>query len=134
LAFSLCANPVVTKSERNGKPERHDVIMNAKKQLEQQDEARVHPAELIQNVGCDWLTKRAAKHGFQLEQMRVDGYRQHRFKKAPSGQPVCFSTLEFNGLLTVTNPELFHQALCHGIGPAKSFGCGLLLVRRVAIP
>ena len=41
------------------------------------------------------------------------------------------STLDFSGLLTVTAPEKFLSALYGGIGPAKGFGCGLLLVKRV---
>ncbi|MEA2080768.1 MAG: type I-E CRISPR-associated protein Cas6/Cse3/CasE [Pseudomonadota bacterium] len=45
------------------------------------------------------------------------------------GKEINFSTLDYSGLLTVTDPELFKAALFQGIGPAKAFGCGLLLVR-----
>ena len=34
-------------------------------------------------------------------------------------------------VLTVSDPLAFAVALAGGIGPAKAFGCGLLLVRRV---
>jgi len=57
----------------------------------------------------------------------VDGYAQHRGKR---GQ-ISISTVDFAGQLTVTDPVALKQALFDGIGHAKAFGCGLLLVRRV---
>jgi CRISPR system Cascade subunit CasE len=59
----------------------------------------------------------------------VDGYIQHRFVKPKKKQMVQISTLDFTGLLTVTDPERFTTALFNGIGPAKGFGCGLMMVR-----
>ena len=129
LAFSLCANPVITRRNERSKPVRHDVVMHAKKQLEDSDSTTL--AELIQQTGQEWLQTRAEKHGFRLEQVRVDGYRQHRLWKGRGIAPIRFSTLEFNGLLTVLDSGQFVNTLYHGIGPAKGFGCGLLLVRRV---
>lgn len=41
-------------------------------------------------------------------------------------------TVTYQGLLKVTAPEILRGKLRNGIGPAKSFGCGLLLVRRLA--
>ena len=41
-----------------------------------------------------------------------------------------FSTVDLSGELTVLEPEIFANALYDGIGHAKAFGCGLLLVRR----
>lgn len=35
------------------------------------------------------------------------------------------------GELMITNPELFQLALFNGLGHAKAFGCGLMLVRRI---
>ena len=33
--------------------------------------------------------------------------------------------------LEVADPARFFDALVRGVGPAKAFGCGLMLVRRV---
>jgi CRISPR system Cascade subunit CasE len=131
LAFALCANPVITKPGAHGKPMRHDVVMNAKQQQDAQEESPVALGTLIQQVGRAWLIDRAERCGFHLEQVRVDGYRQHQFSKARAGQRIRFSTLDFNGLLTVVDAERFRHTLFHGLGPAKGFGCGLLLIRRV---
>ena len=42
-----------------------------------------------------------------------------------------FTTVDFSGQLAVTDPLAFVAALGSGIGRAKAFGCGLLLIRRV---
>lgn len=49
-------------------------------------------------------------------------------KSAPSGhgRTVTIATAQFDGLLTVTDPELLRAALTQGIGRAKAYGCGLL--------
>jgi len=90
-------------------------------------------AELIHQAGMEWLQKRAERHGFSFvpKQVHVDDYQQHRAAKKGGQKPIRYSTLDFTGLLTVTDATCFRQALTQGIGPAKAFGCGLLLVRRV---
>jgi len=132
LAFTLRANPIRSKRDEENKQHRHDVVMEAKTRLRKNDEQTPLPA-LVQDEGSKWLLSRAERCGFQFkpEHIRVDGYRQHRFLKGKGNKQVSLSTLEFNGLLTVTDPSLFIETLYTGIGPAKGFGCGLMLVRRV---
>jgi hypothetical protein len=43
-----------------------------------------------------------------------------------------FSTVDLTGELVVTDAERFATTLASGIGRAKAFGCGLLLVRPLA--
>ncbi len=130
LGFLLRANPVRT---REGK--RHDVVMEEKKRLQAQGIPRDQwplEAELVQESGEKWLKDRSEKAGFRLLMVRADGYRQHEFSKAKGGHPVRFSTIDFNGVLEVSDPCLFFQdALCKGLGPAKGLGCGMMLVRRM---
>jgi CRISPR system Cascade subunit CasE len=132
LHFKLRVNPVVT---RNGK--RHDVVMDAKQRLgwkELPPVERPTLSTLAYEAGTIWLAGRAEKHGFALTptSLMVDGYRTH----AAHGRGrtrIRFSTLDFSGELTILNTEQFLHALYRGIGPAKGFGCGLLLVKRMAL-
>lgn len=116
---------------------RHDVVMEAKTEIDFKNlpnEKRPHVATLIQEAGLDWIADRGNEYGFSVvaSGTRADGYVQHRFFKGKGGKPITFSTLEFDGILTVTEPDLFvNKCLFVGIGPAKGFGCGLMLVRRV---
>lgn len=141
LSFQLCANPVVTKKNAEGKSQRHDVVMQAKKKLlsahglsaeakwAEWSDADSKPMlyELVQSSCLAWLQSRAEGNGFSVIQASVDSYQQNRAGK----KDIRFSTVDFSGELVVTNPELFQQALLNGIGHAKAFGCGLLLVKRV---
>lgn len=132
LGFTLCANPIRSKRDVDGRQHRHDVIMEAKRVKKERGEAIVLQ-DIVQEHGSRWLIERAEVNGFgvQQEHLRVDGYRQHKFFKGKGHRPISFSTVEINGLLTVTDPEPFIKCLLTGIGPAKGFGCGLMLVRRV---
>lgn len=132
LAFSLRVNPVKAKkaSKEAERGKRHDVVMEAKKTILKDQWGPV--PELIEKAGLGWLSARAEKNGFSLvdKAVRVDGYRQHRLFKGGHGM-IRFSTLDFNGLLTVTDAGVFTKTLFNGIGPAKGFGCGLMLVKKV---
>lgn len=138
LGFVLRANPVRTRkasSDPNDKRRyRDDVVMQAKRQeaaREPEPCGRASQAELIQRAGPGWLADRAERNGFALEAVHVDDYRQHRLTKRGQNQAIRFSTLDYRGILSVLDVERFLVALSNGIGPAKAFGCGLLLVRRV---
>jgi CRISPR system Cascade subunit CasE len=149
LAFSLRANPVETiKQERTdaeqeqhsaqrkaqGLPEKstkkrihHDVVMSLKKSLADEKQ-HYSQAELEQQAGEKWLHGRARKNGFKVLSVTAQGYRQHHFKK----RQIKISSLDFDGVLEITDPELFiEHALYKGIGSAKAFGCGLLMIKRI---
>jgi len=134
FAFSLRANPVIRRKGEDGKSKRHDVVMDLKRQCGYQSQSRAErkaEGELIQIAGSKWLQSRAEKHGFSVSEkaIRIEGYHQHRSSRA--GRQITFSTLDITGVLRVESPGLFTQALQAGIGPAKAFGCGLMLVRRL---
>ena len=160
LAFKLRVNPIqhdkkerteseielwsASRKERglNEKPPtkkriRHDVVMEAKTRMNFRKiphDKRPHVAELIQEAGFAWLKGCENDRGFSVngKVVRVDGYNQQKFFKGRGVKPVTFSTLDFNGILTVKDPDTFiMKSLYEGIGPAKAFGCGLMLVRRI---
>lgn len=131
LAFSLRANPVVRRREQpRRRSTKHDVVMDA---------LRAHPVgersgrrpDLIREIGFAWLDRQGRKAGFAIRPsgVRVDGYEQLRVVRR-GRPPMSFSTLDFSGVLTVINPAAFLPALANGFGAAKSYGCGLMLVRR----
>lgn len=124
LAFRLRANPT---KRVNGK--RVDVVMHARTlaQAEGRDERPVYEA------GRAWLAQRLETAGARLgDGLEVAGYLQHRFAPATGGRrAIVLSQLEFDGVLEVVDPERFLDRLRRGLGPAKAFGFGLLLLRPV---
>lgn len=133
--FNLRANPVVTVTTSSDKKERHDVVMREKKRIGYKNlpkDTRPLEQEIVQQTCIPWLEQRAESLGFQLnrQHLLVDGYQPHQ-SYAKGQQPICYSTVDFQGVLTVTETTLFQQTLFQGIGKAKAFGCGLLLIKRV---
>ncbi len=138
FAFSLTANPVVTRwiGDDTKRHARHDVVMDAKRELDANNVPKADrptTPEIVQAAGLKWLASRAERCGFAVEKghVRVDGYRQHWFRKRGKKREIRLSTVDFNGILTVTESEAFTKTLFEGVGPAKGFGCGLLLIRRL---
>ena len=135
LSFILRANPIVTKQDLAGKHHRHDVVMEAKTRLKEERITRDEwpsDAEIVQDEGFKWLEKKGQQNGFSIKEefVRADGYMQQKFYKLDGKQLINISSIDFSGALTVIDPELFKNALFKGIGPAKGFGCGLMMVRR----
>lgn len=134
LAFSLRANPVVTRPGPpgpNGRPRRirHDVVMHRLKPLPQGERAAPRRSAMAA-AGTAWLQAQGERHGFALVgALQVDGYDQ-RLIRRKSGKPVRFSVLDLDGLLEVREPKTFLAALAQGFGKAKAWGCGLMLIRR----
>lgn len=101
----------------------------------------------------DWLGRQGARCGFSLPQAQTtlgrDGkpviFRDRPYDSLTLDLPVCqvvdlndgrrspspdrrikFSAARFDGVLQISNLNLFTHALENGIGPAKGFGFGLL--------
>lgn len=127
LAFSIRINPVVKRRDEGGRQYRHDLVMDLKKNY---PESADNQAERVQHAAWQWLANRQSQYGFELVAPTVIGeaYRQWRFS-GKGGDRISFSSIDCSGQLTVTNTSRFESALMNGVGPAKAFGCGLLLIR-----
>ena len=84
-----------------------------------------------------WMIRQGQRHGFSLAKddnnqckLQNSAYRWHSIK-AEKEKKSGFSSVDFLGDLEITDVEKFTKALFGGIGRAKAFGCGLMLVRRV---
>ena len=42
--------------------------------------------------------------------------------------------VDIKGILTVTDPQLFHSTVRNGVGSAKAFGFGMLCLSPTSIP
>ncbi len=115
LSFRLRANPTV-KKKREGKKHGNRVpLVREERQIA-------------------WLKQKGERHGFRLLRVTVSEPQRYRIwkqrvsKKGDSAPPITLFTVRFDGVLQITDPEAFAQALRQGIGPSKAFGCGLLSV------
>ena len=85
----------------------------------------------------NWMIKQAKTYGYSLLKDKNDQYKlqnsAYRWQsiKAAKGKKSGFSSVDFLGDLEITDVEKFTKALFKGIGRAKAFGCGLMLVKRI---
>lgn len=131
LLFKLRANPTVArKSDGEKRSRRHDVLMDAKWRCRQ--EGRDAPWELREAMDASaeqWLSDRSEAWGFVLESApQLSSYRQHQWQRRQ--RQIRFSSVDYEGVITVTDPERLRAALFNGVGRSRAFGCGMIMVRR----
>lgn len=116
LAFLLTANPVktITDTQRDAKPDK--ISEKCRVPL-------IHEADQR-----TWLTRKLANAG-EIIAANVLPHAPMYFRKGNRGGKLATAT--FDGVLRVNDSTRLTELLENGVGPAKGFGCGLLLVRRV---
>ena len=131
LRFDLRANPVVNISATRGaRGKRHDIVMHALSKFETAERAAARE-EVMRVTGSAWLAAKGAAGGFSVDPGRlyIDRYERVRIPREDA-RAVVFSTLTFQGLLTVFEPTRFLECILRGFGAAKAYGCGLMLIRQ----
>jgi len=79
-----------------------------------------------------WLAVRGEDRGFQLSDqcgLECTGYQWNTL--AEKSRKAGFASVDYEGVLTVTDPDRFTPMLVNGLGKARAFGCGLMMVRRI---
>jgi CRISPR system Cascade subunit CasE len=131
LRFDLRANPVVSVPAKPGeRGKRHDVVMHFLSKLPPAQRAS-RREQAIRDVGTAWLAHRSEGTGFAVDPdaLYIDRYERVRIPREDA-RAVIFSTLTFQGVLTVSDPARFLTSVLSGFGAAKAYGCGLMLIRR----
>lgn len=113
LYFRLRANPVAKRATPDNPQTRRMGLLREQDQIA-------------------WLERKAVKGGFKIVNCRAmpEGIVKSDNNENTSGKSKKIShyAVLFEGILKVTEPELFLQSISNGIGPAKGFGFGLLSV------
>lgn len=152
---------IARKVDGSKNSKRHDVVMDAQRQflvaackerglahVEKKSELRKlllsHPDfqnqeqrnklsddldAAIESAAIEWIKKRGNTHGYELNSVQATGYRWNALPE--KDRNAGFSSMDYEGILTVADPEAFTQMLILGLGPSKAFGCGLMLIRRI---
>jgi CRISPR system Cascade subunit CasE len=128
LAFALRANAVVTRKNEKGEPKRSDIVMDRLRAYPKGARAKERD-RLAFEAGHDWLAAQGIKAGFRLDTLREARYRTTAIPRR-KGPSIELGVLDLEGTITIDDPSPFLPALAAGFGKAKSFGCGLMLIRR----
>jgi len=130
LYVSLRANAVVKRKGADGRQDRFDVVQDARSRYKAEGAEPPPRARLAQECGVSWLLARQEAMGlcFEDTSLVVESYALRRYWRG--GHEVKFGTLDFAGFAEVCDSDKALDALRNGVGPAKGFGCGLVLARR----
>ncbi len=111
--FQLCANPtkkVASKPDgtltRNGRR----VSLGKREEL------------------VEWICRKGEQGGFAIDLGTLRTFSRGREYFERKGNRGLHSAVEFEGVLSVTDAEKFHETFRQGIGSAKAFGFGLLVI------
>lgn len=112
--FQLCANPTrkVVKLDPSGKPTKN---------------GRREPLRTREEL-AQWIVRKGQQGGFSpaLDTLRIVPLGRRWFQR--KGGDGTHSAVDYKGVLEVCDPQKFIDAFRRGIGPAKGFGFGLLLL------
>lgn len=112
LRFKLRANPV--KAIRDDHKQRKN------------GEHKIRVPLIREEQQVDWLIRKVKEYAM-VESVIVRNEVPLYFYKRDSGRGKI-QTVSFEGYLKVIEPDGVKQLLLSGIGPAKSFGCGMLSI------
>jgi CRISPR system Cascade subunit CasE len=129
--FLLAAPPQVTSVEpefRTGDCYRFRLRANPTVKKQDEKHRNGYRAGLVREEDqLKWLRDKGLQQcGFELLEARISPEAKITSRKGSSGPVMTFLAVRFDGLLRVTDPEKFLEAVQSGIGPAKAFGFGLL--------
>ncbi|MBQ7529835.1 type I-E CRISPR-associated protein Cas6/Cse3/CasE [bacterium] len=116
--FRLVANPTLSQARNNDGERKRGKVMG-------------HITTAYQEK---WLLDRAEKHGFLLnnEEFRVVKNGWLHFRKGNDKYFVSILSATYDGILTVSDVELFRETLVNGLGRGKAYGQGMLTIAKPA--
>ena len=126
LHFSLRAEITRSKFMKGKRGKKYDPVL----EKHNRDPSRSY-ADIVHEVGSLWLSEKSERYGFEVEDLTKIDYEPVSFVRPTDRRHIRLAVIDFEGILKATNSNVFINTLKIGIGRAKGFGCGLMLVRRI---
>ncbi len=122
--FQLCANP--TKKVGKAMPDGSLTKNGRRVPLARREEV------------VDWIKRKGGQGGFVVDEVTLRTFprgREYFQKRDRNGKAVTglHSAVELEGVLSVTDPARFYETFKRGIGSAKAFGFGLLVIVPIEV-
>jgi CRISPR system Cascade subunit CasE len=76
----------------------------------------------------EWITRKGEQGGFIVDETTLRTFSRGRDYFEKNGMHGLHSAVEFQGVLTVNDSVRFHETFSRGIGSAKAFGFGMLVI------
>lgn len=79
-----------------------------------------------------WVNRKGEQGGFSVDEDTLRTFSRGRAYFEKNGVRGLHSAVELQGVLTLTDPQKFHETFTRGVGSAKAFGFGLLVIAPTA--
>lgn len=130
LRFSLRANAVVARGAPGAPSKRHDLVMDALSRVPRSERADARE-EAVLHAARAWLARIGPGAGFEPVSDRVVPVAYDRLSvPRGAGKAAIFGIMDIEGQMVVREPSRLLARMAEGFGRARSFGCGLMLIRR----
>ncbi|MBL6082425.1 type I-E CRISPR-associated protein Cas6/Cse3/CasE [Belnapia sp. T18] len=135
LRFTLRANPVSAEPappKGSGGPRRgrrHDIVTKTLLPQRGAEPGTIDYDAVALAAARDWMERRGRDAGFSLTKDFVVEGRDWVSIRRRRQRPIEIGVMDLAGVLELTDPEVFMQALGAGFGRSKAFGYGLMMVR-----
>jgi CRISPR system Cascade subunit CasE len=129
--FVLRVNATVARGGApgvRGKP--CDVVMDALRSSPPGDRGAARSA-VLEPAARGWLEARSIPNGFRLEKLTVVAYNVLQIPRPRGAARASLGVLDLEGTLSVVDAAALEAAVLRGFGRARSFGNGLMLLRRL---
>ena len=81
----------------------------------------------------EWFARKFEAAGCGVRDLELSAPRKFQFRKGGGARPGTLCSVDATGTLSVRDETAFRAAFDAGIGPAKGFGFGLLLLQPVSM-
>lgn len=127
LSFLLRAN--ATKERSHAQENRRvDLVMDMLYKIPTEERV-AQRMECAGRAARDWMERQAETKGFLPTRIIVEDYSVRSIQHSEH-RKVNLGILDILGEIEVTEPKLFVSNLARGFGRAKSWGCGLMMIKR----
>ena len=81
----------------------------------------------------EWFVRKIEAAGCEVREIELSAPRKLLFRKGGGNTPGTIYAVDASGVLTVHNEDAFRSAFNAGIGSAKAFGFGLLMLQPIQL-
>jgi CRISPR system Cascade subunit CasE len=81
----------------------------------------------------EWIRRKGLQGGFTVDEAVLRTFSRGREYFNKKGQNGLHNAVEFQGVLSVTDPPKFQETFSRGIGSAKAFGFGMLVIAPLSL-
>ena len=128
----VAATRMIEPRPQTHQPLRFLLTANVTKTIRDKDapDRKIRVPLIREEEQIQWLGRKLNGAAGKISELKVQPHPPIYFRKG--SRPGKIVKVSFEGMLETSDPERLKGILESGIGPAKAFGCGLLLVRRTS--